>query len=726
MIRRRWSWAPIAALAVAGFQPELGRAQDLEDVPSALFAEVMAGADLFGPKQGDPPVFEAFGVDPATGNQSLVGYVFLTSDLPPEVQGYSAPITVLVGMDLEGRLTGIELIAYRESLRGSRGDFLNRSSYLRQFGGKHVADAFRVRRDIDGISGATITVDAMSRGIRNGARRVAAAYLRGAPPGAAPEYIGTVGLAELDRLLWAEMLDRGLATQVSVPDGPIRIVLSMVYLAEPALGEILVGATNFQAGLDTLGAREEEHHMMLMGLGGEDPFFFRTSGLTFVQGADTIAVPSEDLVMFPLLRDGKLQGEVRRSGLLYVDGALDLSQPFEVVLDLGPRGERASSTYRVMPPEPVVATGLGSPVTGTEPRVAEVTETGEAVGDASPPQGGLAEAGGVAPPPGATAADPGPGAAGGAPAIAASPPPDGQSIDYGALLFEDEEDEQTALARVLERTSWPRVAGFLILLSLATWTFVVKGAGLRWVTLAATFLLLGYFDGGFLSVSHILAGISVGPSVYLEDLPLLLLVVFTVVTTLFWGRVFCGFLCPFGALQDLLERIVPKRLRRELPRAIHKRALLVKYLILALVLAPVLVGSSITIFQYFEPFGTVFYWSSSVLLWTIAGGILVASAVVPRFYCRYACPLGAALALGSLVAPFRIRRVEQCDFCKVCEQKCPTGAIEGPEIDFKECVRCNICEIQLIEKTGACGHEMEVIRSRLVKLPMAGVGASDA
>ena len=712
MIRRRWSWTPIAALALVGFQPELGRAQDLEDVPSALFAEVMPEANLFGPKQGDLPVFEAFGVDPSTGAQSLVGYVFITSDLPPEVQGYSAPITVLVGMDLEGRLTGIEIVAYRESLRGSRGDFLNRSSYLRQFGGKHVADAFRVRRDIDGISGATITVDAMSRGIRNGARRVAAAYLRGAPPGAVPEYIGTVRLAELDRLLWAEMLNRGLATQVSVPDGPIRMVLSMVYLAEPALGEILVGATNFQAGLDTLGTREEEHHMMLMGLGGEDPFFFRTSGLTFVQGADTIAVPSEDLVMFPLLRDGKLQGEVRRSGLLYVDGTLDLSQPFEVVLDLGPRGARASSAYRVMPPDRVV--------------VAEVTETREAVGDASLPQGGLAEAGGVAPPPGATAADPGSGVVVGAPAIAAGPPPDGQSIDLGALLFEDEDDEQTALARVLERTSWLRVAGFLILLSLATWTFVVKGAGLRWVTLAATFLLLGYFDGGFLSVSHILAGISVGPSVYLEDLSLLLLVVFTVVTTLFWGRVFCGFLCPFGALQDLLERIVPKRLRRELPSAIHKRALLVKYLILALVLAPVLVGSSITIFQYFEPFGTVFYWSSSVLLWTIAGGILVASAVVPRFYCRYWCPLGAALALGSLVAPFRIRRIEQCDFCKICEQKCPTGAIEGPEIDFKECVRCNTCEIQLIEKTGACGHEMEVIRSRLVKLPIAGAGASDA
>ena len=72
--------------------------------------------------------------------------------------------------------------------------------------------------------------------------------------------------------------------------------------------------------------------------------------------------------------------------------------------------------------------------------------------------------------------------------------------------------------------------------------------------MVATFLYLGWFDGGFLSVSHITAAISVGPSVFLEDIPLLLLVVFTVVTTLLAGRVFCGFLCPFGALQDFLER----------------------------------------------------------------------------------------------------------------------------------------------------------------------------
>jgi polyferredoxin len=197
---------------------------------------------------------------------------------------------------------------------------------------------------------------------------------------------------------------------------------------------------------------------------------------------------------------------------------------------------------------------------------------------------------------------------------------------------------------------------------------------------------------------------------------MLFMVGFTVVTTLLWGRVFCGFLCPFGALQDLITRIVPRRLQRGLSQRTHDRALYLKYgillLIVGLAAAPAHIGS----YQYFEPFGTVFYLSSSPLLWSIAGGFLVASAVVPRFYCRYACPLGAALGVASLLAVFRIRRVEQCVPCKVCEIACPTGAIRGPKIDFKECVRCNVCETKLLTKAGVCRHTMGFVRSRLVQL----------
>ena len=103
-------------------------------------------------------------------------------------------------------------------------------------------------------------------------------------------------------------------------------------------------------------------------------------------------------------------------------------------------------------------------------------------------------------------------------------------------------------------------------------------------------------------------------------------------------------------------------------------------------------------------------------LWIIALFFLGMSLVVPRFYCRYACPLGAALALTSFFSLKRIKRVEQCNSCHVCEQNCPTGAIEGPQIDFNECVRCNVCEIKLIEKAGVCRHNIEDVRDRLVPM----------
>ena len=285
-----------------------------------------------------------------------------------------------------------------------------------------------------------------------------------------------------------------------------------------------------------------------------------------------------------------------------------------------------------------------------------------------------------------------------------------QQLDFGGMV------EETALAMTLNGASWARLVPILLVLGLATVAFLLKNATLTWVTLGVTLVFLGFVDGGFLSVSHITSGIWVGWSAFLNDLPLLAMVAFTIVTTLWFGRVMCGFLCPFGALQDFLTRMVPRRFRQRVPWDVHRRALYVKYGVLAFVLIPALAGSRVSLYQYVEPFGTVFFRSSSLLLWAIAVAFLAASAVIPRFYCRYVCPLGAALAAMSVISLKRIGRVEQCGPCKVCEHKCPTGAIRGPVIDFKECVRCNICEIELNERAGVCGHDMEEVRPRLVHL----------
>ena len=123
--------------------------------------------------------------------------------------------------------------------------------------------------------------------------------------------------------------------------------------------------------------------------------------------------------------------------------------------------------------------------------------------------------------------------------------------------------------------------------------------------------------------------------------------------------------------------------------------------------------ANLSLFQYFEPFGTVFYFSQSYILWIILALFILGSVFISRFYCRYVCPLGAALGIASLISPWRISRVSQCDVCKVCEQSCPTGAIRGPKIDFKECVRCDICETKLINRAGVCKHDMETVAVRI-------------
>ena len=88
-----------------------------------LLKAVVPGADSFSEKSGEPPVYRAYRTDPDSGEQTLIGYAFVTPDVPPEPNGYSGPIDTLIGMDLEGKIVGLRVIYYRESHRYTIGDF---------------------------------------------------------------------------------------------------------------------------------------------------------------------------------------------------------------------------------------------------------------------------------------------------------------------------------------------------------------------------------------------------------------------------------------------------------------------------------------------------------------------------------------------------------------------------------------------------------------------------
>ena len=430
----------LAILSTVGFGWSL--AQDGMQIAPELLQNVLPFASLFAPKQGQPPVYPGFRVDPVSRDEVLVGYAFLTSDLPPEALGYSGSINVLVGMDLQGTLTGIRVVDYRESLQSSRGDFLSRDGFQEQFSGKHITEPFRLRRDVDGITGATITVAAMSTGIRNAARRVAAAYLSGAgPPGsdASPQYVGTISLDELRGLTWVEMLNVGLAQQISyVSSGLARIEVSLIYLRDDTVGEILLGPGQFREARRTAGSRAEEKHVILLGIDGNEARTFRPQSLFFVQDADTVWVTEEDYFSMGAPTGGKVEGQFSQVGLLLVDPALDAARSFTVFFEPG----RAFPPLRGRRPD----LGLFS------------TEYMVQKGLLPSASQAMSQSGSVTP---AVPVDP------------ASPPSALVVKDSIAPTLEYAEEEGTVLSRVLARISWARVTWLLLLLGLATW------AGLR-------------------------------------------------------------------------------------------------------------------------------------------------------------------------------------------------------------------------------------------------------
>ena len=630
----------------------LAVAQPPLEVDEAMLHEVFRGADSFSAKEGSPPVYKAYSDNPENIEPEVIGYLFETPDWPPEEIGYSGPIDVLVGMDLKGTIADIKVLYYRESYKSIRGDFINSEYFPDQFKAKNIVDGFRVGRDIDGISRATISSWAVARGVRNAARRVAQTHLSDS------DFVSltnsdALALRVLEAKSWEEMIESGLVAEMNIvqPDKTV-LKLTLAFIGHDGLGELLVGSNDYSRAEREASNRVQNGNMLLVGIDGDSSRPFRQERLAVQQGEETYPIERRRFVYVGSADQGKIADKVRFAGAMLLDPAIDLNEPFTVLYNtggtIGEFGTIASTQYQV-PPIPLAL----------------------ALGQTIPPE--------LLP-----------------------------DIDKDLTEFENE----GLYASLISDAPWDEVAALLVLFALVMTAFLRKNATIRWVALGCTLVYLGWLDGGFVSVSHITNGIKLGPSLFLNDLPLLLIIMFTLVTTLFWGRIFCSSLCPFGALQDFIAHFLPRHFQRELPQAIHDKAIYIKYGVLVFLVVMALIYSELSLFQYFEPFGTIFYFSQSLVLWLILMVFLLASVFISRFYCRYACPLGAALGLTALLSPWRIKRVEQCQVCKVCEHACPTGAIRGPDIDFKECVRCDICEAKLVDKSGVCKHSIDEVAAR--------------
>jgi polyferredoxin len=158
-----------------------------------------------------------------------------------------------------------------------------------------------------------------------------------------------------------------------------------------------------------------------------------------------------------------------------------------------------------------------------------------------------------------------------------------------------------------------------------------------------------------------------------------------------------------------MDAILPSKLRVEPPRWLEERAAWIKYGILAAAVAYFLSTDDMSVYRYVEPFW-MFGLSETAAMWIALSGLLLATVFVRNMYCRFLCPVGAALGVLSNLTVFRIKRWSECNTCKICEKACEWGAIRGPTIVKTECVRCDDCE-RLYFDQQKCVHWIVLRRS---------------
>jgi NosR/NirI family nitrous oxide reductase transcriptional regulator len=179
--------------------------------------------------------------------------------------------------------------------------------------------------------------------------------------------------------------------------------------------------------------------------------------------------------------------------------------------------------------------------------------------------------------------------------------------------------------------------------------------------------------------------------------------IFIFLTLLLWGRgVFCGWLCPYGAMLELFNklyhRLFPKG-RLGLPEKIHSKLIYLKYIIFFVIVGVSFYGFILS--EYLtevEPFRTFVLKLNREWYFILYFMILtVGSMIIYRAFCRYLCPLGAALAVPSLIKAIPFIKMKQYDFCrtcKICTRTCtPQAVMSDGFIDSRECLNCLDCQV---------------------------------
>ncbi len=256
-------------------------------------------------------------------------------------------------------------------------------------------------------------------------------------------------------------------------------------------------------------------------------------------------------------------------------------------------------------------------------------------------------------------------------------------------------------------------------IALAVYSFKRKSVPLKFATFAFAIGYLGFAKSYLISITNIFSVVDWNWPVVQYNLAWYLFFGFTVISTLLWGRLYCGRVCAYGALTQTLDAVLPRRWRIDVPRAIDRRAAWIKFGILFAVIGYYVVSRDVLVYQYVEQFW-MFCLLGTPVMWTMLAVLLAATVFVRNLYCRFLCPVGATLGLMSYLTVFRIKRWSECGTCRICEKTCEWGAIQGPRILQTECVRCDDCE-RLYADTARCPHWRIIAYKNRKVLPLKAV-----
>jgi len=263
----------------------------------------------------------------------------------------------------------------------------------------------------------------------------------------------------------------------------------------------------------------------------------------------------------------------------------------------------------------------------------------------------------------------------------------------------------------------------------------------RTAYLVFTLVFIGWFAQGQLSIVNVTALVQAlvagrGLGFFLYDPMTVVLWAFVAITLVGWGRgTFCGWLCPFGALQELVSQVTralglrPLRVRAALDARLKR----VKYVVLLGIVGLAAFGATAAPWTdravEIEPFKTavtlVFVRSWPFVAWAVA--LVASSAFLFKGFCRYLCPLGAGLAvLGRLRRFAWIARRAECGTpCQTCRHRCDYEAIApSGEIVYEECFQCLEC-VAIHDSDERCAPLIQGKRHRTIRIqPLPAVATA--